>query len=566
MKLTALPHARLHPSSSHAAGERDGRVHPPARPMPAILWSTDASLRITSSHGGGLGGLAPRGDPVGRTLLEYFGTGDPACLPVTAHRRALASEAVDFEMDWRGRIIQARVEPLHGRDGEVAGTIGVAFDVTERRQAEERTRHAALHDELTQLPNRPLFVERLAQTLDRARRRNEPFALLLLDLDRFKNVNDSLGHQAGDRLLAAVARRICDCVRPGDTVSRLGGDEFTILLEQIEGPADPARVADRVQYELAAPFDLEGHEVASAASIGIVLGGPGYKRPEEVLRDADIAMYRAKALGRARHQVFDPSMHAHAVTVLRTEMELRRALERGEFRLHYQPIVAIAGRRIAAFEGLVRWDHPRRGLILPAEFLPLAEEMGLMVPLGRWVLQEGCRQMAAWASRGVHMSLNICGVQLLQSDLASQIGQAATAAGARLERLDLEVTEDVLMKDGDAAGLMLADLKALALRVSIDDFGTGQSSLSLLHRLPIDTLKIDRSFVSEMSRRRDNLEIVRTIVCLGHNLGMLVVAEGVETAEQLRDLEALGCDYAQGFLFSPAVEARAAEALLGDVA
>ena len=300
----------------------------------------------------------------------------------------------------------------------------------------------------------------------------------------------------------------------------------------------------------------------TTASIGIAPVAPDYERAEEVLRDADIAMYRAKALGRARHQVFDPSMHVHAVAVLRTEMELRRALEKGEFRLYYQPIVAVPGGRIAAFEGLLRWDHPRRGLILPAEFLPLAEEMGLMIPLGRWALAEGCRQMAAWAGRDVHMSLNICGKQLLQSDLVAQIGQTARATGAPLDHLDLELTEDVLMKDGDSVPLVLADLKALALRVSIDDFGTGQSSLGLLHRLPIDTLKIDRSFVADMSRRRDSLEIVRTIVALGHNLGMGVVAEGVETVEQLRDLRELGCDYAQGFLFSPAVDPAAAERLL----
>jgi diguanylate cyclase (GGDEF)-like protein len=424
----------------------------------------------------------------------------------------------------------------------------------------------SLHDDLTRLPNRALFIDRLGHALERARRRSQPFALLLLDLDRFKNVNNSLGHAAGDRLLAAAARRLADSVRPGDTVSRLGGDEFTILLEAIAGPDDPVRVAERVQYDLAAPFELDGHEVVTAASIGIVLWSPGYFRPEEVLRDADIAMYRAKALGRARHQVFDASMHAHAVTVLRTEMELRRALERGEFRLHYQPIVSVLGGGIVGFEGLIRWDHPRRGLILPAEFLPQAEETGLMVPLGRWVLGEGCRQMAAWAGRDVHLSLNICGRQLLEADLVAQIRRTARAAGAALDRLDLEVTEDVLMKDGEAASLVLTDLKTLALHVSIDDFGTGQSSLSLLHRLPIDTLKIDRSFVSNMSGRRQNMEIVRTIVALAHNLGMAVVAEGVETDAQLQGLRELGCDYAQGFLFSPAVEAHAAEALLSGAA
>ena len=533
-----------------------------ARQMPAIIWTTDAHLRITWSLGDGMGWLAPDGEAVGRSIPELFGTDAPASLPVVAHRRALEAEAVEFEMEWLGRLFQARVEPSRGPGGQVTGTIGVAFDVTDRRRAEEQARHAALHDELTRLPNRALFIDRVGHALDRARRRGAPFAVLLLDLDRFKNVNDSLGHSAGDRLLTAAASRLSDCVRPGDTVSRLGGDEFAMLLEEISGPSDPLRVAERVQYCLAAPFDLGGHEVVTAASIGIAQGSADYQRAEDVLRDADIAMYRAKALGRGRHQVFDPSMHAHAVAVLRTEMELRRALEKGEFRLYYQPIVSVSGGRIAAFEGLLRWDHPRRGLILPAEFLPLAEEMGLMIQLGRWALAEGCRQMAAWAGRDVHLSLNISGRQLMQSDLVTQIGQAARVSGAPLDRLDLEVTEDVLMKDGEAAGLVLADLKALALRVSIDDFGTGHSSLGLLHRLPIDTLKIDRSFVADMSRRRDSLEIVRTIVALGHNLGMGIVAEGVETAEQLRDLRALGCDYAQGFLFSPAVDPTAAEGLL----
>jgi len=559
MNDKALPSTSIFPMASLL---NRGGLGALARQMPAIIWTTDAHLRITWSLGDGMGWLAPDGEAVGRSIPELFGTDAPASLPVVAHRRALEAEAVEFEMEWLGRLFQARVEPSRGPGGQVTGTIGVAFDVTDRRRAEEQARHAALHDELTRLPNRALFIDRVGHALDRARRRGAPFAVLLLDLDRFKNVNDSLGHSAGDRLLTAAASRLSDCVRPGDTVSRLGGDEFAMLLEEISGPSDPVRVAERVQYCLAAPFDLGGHEVVTAASIGIAQGSADYQRAEDVLRDADIAMYRAKALGRGRHQVFDPSMHAHAVAVLRTEMELRRALEKGEFRLYYQPIVSVSGGRIAAFEGLLRWDHPRRGLILPAEFLPLAEEMGLMIQLGRWALAEGCRQMAAWAGRDVHLSLNISGRQLMQSDLVTQIGQAARVSGAPLDRLDLEVTEDVLMKDGEAAGLVLADLKALALRVSIDDFGTGHSSLGLLHRLPIDTLKIDRSFVADMSRRRDSLEIVRTIVALGHNLGMGIVAEGVETAEQLRDLRALGCDYAQGFLFSPAVDPAAAEGLL----
>jgi predicted signal transduction protein with EAL and GGDEF domain len=345
-------------------------------------------------------------------------------------------------------------------------------------------------------------------------------------------------------------------------VSRLGGDEFAMLLEEISGPSDPVRVAERVQYCLAAPFDLGGHEVVTAASIGIAQGSADYQRAEDVLRDADIAMYRAKALGRGRHQVFDPSMHAHAVAVLRTEMELRRALEKGEFRLYYQPIVAVSGGRIAAFEGLLRWDHPRRGLD-PARRVPAPgrgdgpHDPARTLGPGRRLPADGGLGRPRRPLEPEHLGPAAHAVGPRDSDRA---GRARLGRASRSARP--EVTEDVLMKDGEAAGLVLADLKALALRVSIDDFGTGHSSLGLLHRLPIDTLKIDRSFVADMSRRADSLEIVRTIVALGHNLGMGIVAEGVETAEQLRDLRALGCDYAQGFLFSPAVDPAAAEGLL----
>jgi diguanylate cyclase (GGDEF)-like protein len=504
---------------------------------------------------------------VGRTLLEYLDTQDPAFPPVAAHHQALRGESVNYDLEWGGRVFQAHVEPLRDGGGGIAGTMGVALDVTERKQAEDRLLHAVLHDGLTGLPNRALFLERLGHALDRTRRKGQPFGTLLLDLDRFKHVNDGLGHLAGDRLLVAVAQRLKACVRPQDTVARFGGDEFTVLLEDIEGADDAVRVAERIHYDLAPPFDVEGHEVVVGASVGIAVSAPSYGKPEEILRDADTAMYRAKARGGGCCQVFDEAMHERAVALLRLEMELRRAVERQELRVHYQPIVSLADDRFAGFEGLVRWQHPRRGLVLPGEFIPLAEETGLILPIGRWVFGEGCRQMQAWQGESRSelpwfLSLNLSGKQLLQPNLVEDLGQLLRPVSGLSQRIRVEVTEDVLMENEQSAGNTLSRLRDLALGVSIDDFGTGHSSLSHLNRLPVDTLKIDRSFVGNMCDRRSNLEIVRTIVTLAHNLGMDVVAEGVETKEQLGELRAMGCDYGQGFLFSRAVEARDARALM----
>jgi len=554
--------------SSRTRREEQARLRLLTEQMPAVIWSTDTEFRITSSLGAGLGVMNRRPDEgVGRTLLEYLDTQDPGFAPVAAHHRALRGESINYDLEWGGRVFQAHVEPLRGDGGAIAGTIGVALDITERKQAEQRLLHAVLHDALTGLPNRALFLDRLAHALDRTRRKGQPFGTLLLDLDRFKHVNDGLGHLAGDRLLVAVAQRLRACVRPQDTVARFGGDEFTVLLEDIEGADDAVRVAERIHYDLSPPLDVDGHEVVIGASIGIAVSASTYAKPEEILRDADTAMYRAKARGGGCCQVFDEAMHERAVALLRLEMELRRAVERQELRVHYQPIVSLADDRFAGFEGLVRWQHPRRGLVLPAEFIPLAEETGLILPIGRWVFGEGCRQLQAWAGESRSelpwfLSMNLSGKQLLQPNLVDDIGQLLRPVGELSRRIKVEVTEDVLMENETSARDTLSRLRDLELGVSIDDFGTGHSSLSHLNRLPVDTLKIDRSFVGNMCDRRGNLEIVRTIVTLAHNLGMDVVAEGVETAEQRAELRAMGCDYGQGFLFSRAVDAREARALM----
>ncbi len=555
--------------TDRARREEQARLRMLTEQMPAVIWSTDVDFRITSSLGAGLGGMNRRPDEaVGRTLLEYLDTQDPGFPPIAAHHRALQGESVNYDMEWGGRTFQAHVEPLRDGKGSIAGTIGVALDITERKQAEQRLLHAVLHDALTGLPNRALFMDRLAHALERTRRKGQPVGTLLLDLDRFKHVNDGLGHLAGDRLLVAVARRLRACVRPEDTVARFGGDEFTVLLEDIDGADDAIRVAERIHYDLSPPLEIDGHEVVIGASVGIAVSTPSHHRPEEILRDADTAMYRAKARGGGCCQVFDEAMHERAVSLLGLEMELRRAVERQELRVHYQPIVSLADDRIAGFEGLVRWQHPRRGLVLPAEFLPLAEETGLILPIGRWVFGEGCRQMQAWQAESRaelpwFLSLNLSGKELLQPNLVEDLGRILRPVGALSRRIKVEVTEDILMENEESAGNTLSRLRELDLRVSIDDFGTGHSSLSHLNRLPVDTLKIDQSFVGNMCDRRGNLEIVRTIVALAHNLNMDVVAEGVETAEQLAELRTMGCDYGQGYLFSHPVEAPEARTLMG---
>ncbi|HEY9844783.1 MAG TPA: EAL domain-containing protein, partial [Candidatus Caenarcaniphilales bacterium] len=386
-------------------------------------------------------------------------------------------------------------------------------------------------------------------------------------LDRFKLVNDSLGHLAGDQLLRAIARRLEMCLRPGDTVARLGGDEFTILLEDIKDPTTATAVAARIQEELGLPFTLDGHEVYAGASIGISLSTTGYHNSEDMLRDADIAMYRAKIQGAARHAVFDQSMHTHTLARLQLETDLRRAIAREELRLHYQPIVSLGTGQILAFEALVRWQHPQRGLIPPSEFITIAEETGLIVPLGQWVLYEACHQARAWHRQfpefsSMAVSVNLSSKQFLQPELVQQIVTVLQETGLDACRLKLEITESCLMENAEFVTAKLWQLQALDIQLCMDDFGTGYSSLSYLHRFPIHLLKIDRSFINSLQAGGENLEIVRAIVTLAANLGLEVIAEGLETAEQLRQLRVLKCQQGQGYFFSQPLDSRGAKALI----
>ncbi len=485
------------------------------------------------------------------------------------------------------RWFQSIKKALGSTDGKSRQVLGVATDISDRKQVEEQLIHDAFHDKLTGLANRALFMDRLEHLVELTKRRQDYlFAVLFLDLDRFKVINDSLGHTIGDQLLVEIARKLQTCLRPGDTVARLGGDEFTILLEDIKDVSDATHLANQIQQELTLPFNLNGQEVFTTASIGIALSKTSDRQPEDLLRDADIAMYRAKALGRARHEVFDMTMHTRAVALLQLETDLRQAVNRQEFLLHYQPIVSLSTGQITGFEALVRWQHPARGLVSPLEFIPVAEETGLIVPIGWWVLREACRQMREWQKqfgngssvRGngkeshplpipnsqlpLTISVNLSSKQFTQPHLALEIHQILQETGLDAGSLRLEITESAVMENAEAAIATLLQLKKLGVQIYIDDFGTGYSSLSYLHRFPIDTLKIDRSFVGRMSSDNENWEIVRTIVTLAHNLGLDVVAEGVETAEQLAQLRTLQCEYGQGYFFSRPLDVAAVETFM----
>ena len=441
-------------------------------------------------------------------------------------------------------------------------------DICERKRAEEQLLHNTLHDELTGLPNQALFMDRLQLAVERAKRRQDYlFAVLFLDLDRFKVVNDSLGHIVGNQLLIAISRRLEIVMRSVDTVARFGGDEFTILLEDIEDINATIQVAERIQKELALPFKLNEYEVFTSASIGIALSSTGYEQPGHLLRDADIAMYRAKTLGKARYEVFDTTMHNHAVVLLQLETDLRRAIKKKEFRLHYQPIVSLVTGRIIGFEALVRWQHPERGLVSPIEFIPVAEETGMIVSIGKWVLHEACRQMQIWHAQfpttpPLIVSVNLSGKQLTQPNLIKQINQVLQETGFDPGSLKLEITESVIIDNTESATAMLLQLRALNIELQMDDFGTGYSSLSYLHRLPLNTLKIDRSFISNIGENGENLVIVQAIVTLAHNLKMDVTAEGIETVEKLDQLRLLQCDRGQGYFFSKPLDSRRVEELL----
>ncbi len=449
----------------------------------------------------------------------------------------------------------------------VSGVVVNSRDVTDRKRAQDRVLHDALHDALTALPNRTLFMDRLAHCLDlRSRLASYRCAVLFLDLDRFKMVNDSLGHAAGDQLLTQASGRLKDCLRPNDTLARLGGDEFAILLDDVRDASNAVRVAKRIQNELEVPFSLDGREVYSTASIGIALSGEG-SGPEDVLRDADTAMYRAKGQGRAGYAIFDADMHAQVHAQLQLETDLRRAMVRSQFEVFYQPIVALGTGAVTGFEALARWHHPDRGLLLPGEFMPLAEETGLVTALGRTLMTEACRQMQAWNDRRspqepLFVSVNLSRRQLQQPDLLVQIEHVLQTTGLPGDRLSVEVTETGVTERPETVLETLVRLRRLGVRVSLDNFGSGTASLSLLHRFPFDRVKIDRWFVRGIGTDDSSEGLIEGILTLCHGQRLDTVAAGVETAEQRRRLAEIGCDLAQGFLFSEPVAGDRAEELL----
>jgi diguanylate cyclase (GGDEF)-like protein len=412
----------------------------------------------------------------------------------------------------------------------------------------------AFRDPLTALPNRALFVDRLAHALTRTERRGELLAVLFLDLDRFKVINDSLGHSVGDQLLVGISQRLSVCLRPEDTIARLGGDEFAILLEDVKDASAAAAVAERLGAELQRPFVFERRELFVTVSIGIALTISRRMTPEDILREADLAMYHAKARGKARHEVFDKSMNKLAQDRLGLELDLRHAITRGDFTLHYQPVVALDSGRITEVEALVRWKHPERGLLFPADFVTLTEETGLIVPLGRWIITEACRQLQQWHAAGVVaplvMSVNLSARQLQHLHLVDDVAHALEETRIDPGALRLEITETVAMQEAPSTLAKLEALKKLGVRLAIDDFGTGYSSLGYLKRFPVDTLKIDRSFVNGIGRDVEDTAIVRAVITVAKSLGLAVTAEGIENEGQLAELRALGCDRGQGYLFA----------------
>ncbi len=444
-------------------------------------------------------------------------------------------------------------------DGRIEGIFYIYEDISERKAFEAQLHEKAFYDYLTGIPNRILFMERLERAIERAKRRDDyAFALMLLDIDRFKWVNDSLGHLAGDDLLIQAARRFCDCIRSVDTVARLGGDEYAVLIEEINGNREVIRIARRLQEAAREPFIIQGQVAHLSSSIGIVLKTRGYRKADDILRDADIAMYRAKELGKARFKVFSRKMHDVVFERLKIENELREAIDGEQLTLYYQPIVSVKERRLDGFEALVRWNHPVDGVVNPVKFIPIAEETGLILPLGRWVIERACRDLAAWRRldpeiERLQVSVNISAKQFLQRDLSDFIVETLEKADLPPSALRVELTETVIMEHANTAVEQLRRLKRIGVKVAIDDFGTGYSSLSYLQRFPIDCLKIDRSFIEGLGLVEENTEIVKTILSLARNLGIGVVAEGVEEESQLARLQELSCDDAQGFLFSKPV-------------
>ena len=529
-----------------------------------IVYINDAFLKVTGHRAA---------DVIGRTAQLLVGPKTDLDELTRIRETMIRHESVKAELILHRRDnthfwADINTVPIRNEHGQVTHFVSVMREVTERKNAEEQLRRNAFHDPLTGLPNRLLFTERLTQIISRSKQiPGRKFAVLFLDLDRFKVINDSLGHMVGDQLLIAIARRLETCVKRTDIVARLGGDEFTILLDDIQTEDAANHVAERIHQELALPFTLNGYEVFTTVSIGIALSTTDFNHTEDLLRGADIAMYRAKASGKACHEVFDTEMHNEAMRQMQLENDLRRALERGEFRVYYQPIVSLTTGRLAGFEALMRWQHPERGLVSPGDFIPIAEETGLILPMGEWILMEACRQLSDWQKkypqyRRLSMSVNISSRQFSQRGTIDLLKNVLEKTGLNPALLKLEITETAIMENTETAMEILLALKKMGVQLSVDDFGTGYSSLGYLYRFPMDVLKIDRSFISRVDTDGEKLELVRTIITLAWNLGMDVIAEGVETTKQLAQLKMLKCEYGQGYLFSKPMSAEHTEKFL----
>jgi diguanylate cyclase (GGDEF)-like protein/PAS domain S-box-containing protein len=545
--------------------------------VPDAIYFKDRDSRFTrvNRYAAQRFGVASPADALGRTDSDFF-TEEHAAQALRDEQEIIRTgqplvnvEEKETLPDGQIRWVSTTKLPLRDHDGNIVGTFGISRDITHRKSAEEQLQHRAFYDPLTDLPNRALFLDRLQHLFNRSRRAmgHAPFAVLYLDLDRFKSINDSLGHQAGDELLVGIGRRLQRCVRPGDTLARMGGDEFTVLLDDIGSEADATRVADRIHQELAAPLKVRDHEVFTSVSVGIALSSAGYDCPEDMLRDADTAMYRAKAGGRARYQVFGGDMHLVAVSALQLETDLRHAIERREIVPHYQPIVDLDSGAVVGFEALARWRHPTRGLLPPDLFIPVAEETNLVGAIDEWMLAEACRQARDWqrkypAFSKLGISVNVSGRQLVQGGVAAGVERVLAATGLDPTCLTLEITESALMQNLSAGAGVVQRLHAMSVGLHLDDFGTGYSSLAYLHSFPGHALKVDRSFVSRMDQAPHQPAIVKAIVSLAQNLGMDVIAEGIESRAQAEALRALHCRRGQGFLFSTALPAREAERLI----
>ena len=481
----------------------------------------------------------------------------------------------NFEIEYRIRHFSdyylwmlAKGLTIRSSSGKATRFAGSQTDITERKSHEEQMIHDALHDSLTSIPNRTLLLDRIRQSLVRRKRYPETsFAVIFIDLDRFRLVNESLVHIHGDELLKLISERLKESIPIGDTVARLGGDEFSVLIQDIVCVKDAENIAKDIQDTFSKPFSLGDKEVFASASMGIAHSDNDYKMPEEILRDSELAMYRAKRDGKAQSIIFEKRFRQSTLSPIDLDTDLRRALDRDEMELHYQPIISMRDRRISGFEALLRWSHRSRGAISPNEFIPLAEETGLIYDLGQWVLRKACEQIAGWnkdksKEEQLEISINLSGRQFSDPNLVGGIVENIEKSGFNAEFLKIEITESALMENAQRSVSMLNQLKDLNIKVCVDDFGTGYSSLSYLHTFPIDTLKIDRSFVHDMSRNFRNMEIIRTIIMLAHNLKLDVIAEGVETAEQYAQLSALGCQFAQGFYFSRPVNSSDAALLI----